>query len=287
MSEFLNRGTGLILIEVVNSNPNGDPDRENDPRIRPDGHGEISPVSFKRKLRDLVDEDGPVWEKFGAGLDKKKYEILEKRGTQHSALANKAQKSDFLDKHWDARLFGNTILQESKDMPIQTGVAQFGLGVSVSPIFIERLTTTRVTPVQDAKSKGMAPLSFRVVQHGVYCMPFFINATMAVKTKCTQEDINLLLRLIPYAYSQTASYLRPQVNIRHAFYIEHDSPIGKFNDFEVIERLTPKRVHDDGKPSASWSDYDAEALMGQFDQIKQDYKEKTKAVRDLVQEMGI
>src|ERR1043166_7502111 len=56
------RATGLLVIEVINSNPNGDPDRESDPRQRPDGRGEISPVSFKRKLRDLVDDKaGPVW----------------------------------------------------------------------------------------------------------------------------------------------------------------------------------------------------------------------------------
>lgn len=60
MSSELKRATGLLVIEVVNSNPNGDPDRESDPRQRPNGLGEISPVSFKRKLRDLLDDhDAP------------------------------------------------------------------------------------------------------------------------------------------------------------------------------------------------------------------------------------
>ena len=49
------RATGLLVIEAINSNPNGDPDRESDPRQRPDGRGEISPVSFKRKVRDLIE----------------------------------------------------------------------------------------------------------------------------------------------------------------------------------------------------------------------------------------
>ena len=61
MSEY-KRGCGLLIIEVRNSNPNGDPDQEGVPRQRNDGHGEISPVSFKRKLRDLVeDKEGEVW----------------------------------------------------------------------------------------------------------------------------------------------------------------------------------------------------------------------------------
>jgi CRISPR-associated protein Csd2 len=58
-----NRGTGLLIIEVRQSNPNGDPDAEGEPRtIDTDGRGLISPVSFKRKLRDLVaDKDGLAW----------------------------------------------------------------------------------------------------------------------------------------------------------------------------------------------------------------------------------
>ena len=56
MADEMRRATGLLVIEVVNSNPNGDPDREADPRQRPNGLGEISPVSFKRKVRDLLDD---------------------------------------------------------------------------------------------------------------------------------------------------------------------------------------------------------------------------------------
>ena len=53
---LFNRATGLLVIEVRNSNPNGDPDAESEPRtIDADGRGLISPVSFKRKLRD------PYW----------------------------------------------------------------------------------------------------------------------------------------------------------------------------------------------------------------------------------
>lgn len=288
MCEFLNRGTGLIIIEAINSNPNGDPDRENDPRMRPDGRGEISPVSFKRKLRDLVlDKNGPVWKALSEELKLKEacYGIIEQRGMKHTELVAKAKEGDFLNNYWDARVFGNTILQESETMPIQTGVAQFGLGVSVSPIAIKRLTTTKVTPVQEAKSRGMAPLGFRVVQHAVYCMPFFINSTMAVKTKCTKEDIELLLKLIPYAYTHTASYLRTQVNIRHAFYIEHASALGKFNDFEVIESLMPERLDHADKPSTSWADYNTERLQEQLKQVEQRLSGKAKCICDLVQDM--
>lgn len=57
MNHEIKRATGLLVLEAVNSNPNGDPDRDGEPRQRDNGRGEISPVSFKRKLRDLIEQN--------------------------------------------------------------------------------------------------------------------------------------------------------------------------------------------------------------------------------------
>ena len=89
MSNEMKRATGLLVIEVVNSNANGDPDRESDPRQRPNGCGEISPVSFKRKLRDLLDDhDAPFFkalpEKFSGNAER--YCILEHRGRERAKI---------------------------------------------------------------------------------------------------------------------------------------------------------------------------------------------------------
>src|ERR1017187_10033378 len=89
--DTIRRATGLLVIEVINSNPNGDPDRESDPRIRPDERGEISPVSFKRKLRDLVaDKEGPVWlalhKQFDPPLGESGFAILESRGRDREEI---------------------------------------------------------------------------------------------------------------------------------------------------------------------------------------------------------
>src|SRR5215210_955115 len=88
----LNRGTGLLVIEARHSNPNGDPDQESEPRtIDADGRGLISPVSFKRKLRDLIaDKEGPAWQAAQAalGLDSGRgYDILETRGRDRSEIS--------------------------------------------------------------------------------------------------------------------------------------------------------------------------------------------------------
>lgn len=255
----IKRGTGLLVIEVVNSNPNGDPDRESDPRQRHDERGMISPVSFKRKIRDLVEaKDGPVWKEISKGMnldkDSNEYEILESRKAELKEIHELDEKG-FTKKYWDGRLFGNTELEKGRNVPVKTGVAQFGLGVSIAPIEIERLTTTNPA-VEAGKSVGMAPLAYRIVQHGVYCMPFFINPTAAVKSGCTQTDIDLMLKLIPYAYSHSPSYIRSQVNIRHAWFVEHKNALGSCNDFEIIDALTPKKKGEKDTPSTTWEEYE-------------------------------
>ena len=259
MNEVINRATGLLVIEVRASNPNGDPDRESDPRTRHDGCGEISPVSFKRKLRDLVDaKDAPVWMALAekGKLAIPEFQILETQGRDRKKIAA-MNEAEFTKAYWDARLFGSTFLEEKKQggTSIKTGVAQFSLGISVAPIRIERLTNTNKSGVQEGKDRGMAPLGYRVVQHGVYVMPFFINPTAAQKSGCTKRDIDLLLQLIPYAYSHTASYARSAVEIRHAWYMEHISPLGSCSDFSLLDALRPTKLEKPEEPSTQWKDY--------------------------------
>lgn len=292
MDKEIKRATGLLVIEVVNSNPNGDPDRESDPRQRPNGIGEISPVSFKRKLRDLLeDKDSP----FFKSLPKKYLEnpddycILESRGRHRATITRemsdditkfdqeKFLKSPFVRKYWDARIFGNTFLEDKADKEfIKTGVVQFGIGVSISPISIIRQTNTNKPGVQEGKKAGMAPLAFRIVEHGVYCMPFFVNPNFAGKTGCTADDIELLKILIPQAYDLNRSAIRPDVRIRHAWYIEHKNRLGSCPDYLLFEALTPKRIGDIAAPSTTWNDYEDKT------ELPEELKTKVGLVIDLM-----
>lgn len=276
-----NRGTGLLVIEVINSNPNGDPDRESDPRQRHDQRGEISPVSFKRKLRDLVEmKNGPVWESISNGLDPKRFMISESRQTELKQIRDLDEKQ-FTEKFWDGRVFGNTELEKGRDIPVKTGVVQFGLGVSIAPIDIARMTTTNPAVEKD-KSRGMAPLAYRIVRHAIYCMPFFVNPTAAHKTGCTKQDIELMLKIIPHTYKHTASYIRSNVDIVHAWYIEHKSPLGSCSDFDLINALTPKKLKDPDKPSGSRSDY----VIPADKDLPNELKKKVSILKDLMTEVG-
>ena len=290
----IKRATGLLVLEVVNSNINGNPDFDADPRQRAtNGKGEVSPVSFKRKLRDIVeDHESPVFKEFCRKFeikDEEHYCILESRGRNRSEIKKELEKphrceensetvddkedniqdnentrsiqstflgSTFVHKYWDARVFGNTFLEEGGNKGfIKTGVVQFGMGLSIAPVNIIRQTNTNKAGVQENKNQGMAPLAYRVVEHGVYVMPFFVNPNFAHKSGCEVNDIELMKFLIPYAYDMNRSAIRPDVRVRHAWYIEHKSILGSCPDYLLLEKLTPKRKDNPDLPSTSWSDY--------------------------------
>jgi Cas7 group CRISPR-associated protein Csh2 len=284
LNSTIHRGTGLLVIEVAGSNPNGDPDRESDPRIRPDERGEISPVSLKRKLRDLIDDKaGVVWQKiqqaFNPELDPSSFGILESRGRNRETIKNEIADGSFTGKYWDGRVFGNTFLEDKLSDHIRCGVVQFGLGVSIAPIRVERLTTTNKSGVQEGKDRGMAPLGFRVVEHAVYAMPFYVNASAARKTGCTSRDIEVLQEVLPYAYSQTASYVRNTVEIRHAWYVEHKSPLGSVGDFAIVDSLRPVKNAEPDRPSSSWSDYSVPISL------PPEISDRVSGIRDLMAEV--
>lgn len=286
MNQEMKRATGLLILEVINSNPNGDPDQDSDPRQRPDRKGEISPVSFKRKLRDLIEEkEGLVWQMLQQDLqlNQEQFQILESRGRDRDLIGNAIKDGTFKEKYWDARIFGSTFLQENKDKKkketiksIKTGVVQFALGLSVAPVEIERHTNTNKAGVQSDKDRGMAPMAYRFVPHGVYCMPFFVNPSMAPKTGCTPQDIQLLLKLIPHAYAHTRSYVRPFVEIHHAWYMEHQNPLGSCSDFSLIRALTPSKKDNPDQASSSIEEYEIPT------KLPEDLQSKISSINDLM-----
>jgi len=281
------RACGLLVIEVENSNPNGDPDRDSDPRQRPDGLGEISPVSFKRKIRDIVETKPPEWEELKGQvqeyfridpLEDADFQILERRGRDRRTIEQEVYTGKFVRKYWDARVFGNTFLENRDDIKerlakrdvalakdgkklkaqavelekqmrrnIKAGVVQFGMGLSIKPINIRRNSQTSKSGVEEGTEQGFAPLGYRFVPRATYTMPFFVNPAGAVvrdadgptKRVCWKWDVELLLRLIPQAYPLNPSSIRPMVRVVLAHYLEHSNLLGSFPDLEVLRKLAP------------------------------------------------
>ncbi len=287
--EVFNRGTGLLVIEARYSNPNGDPDTESDPRtLDGDGRGIISPVSFKRKLRDLIEDPNSLAMQSAQetiGLDDiNHYKILEHRGRNRQEIS-RMPAEQFKATYWDARVFGNTFLeslenagdQNDRSHFISTGTVQFGMGVSVTPVEIERLTMTSKAGVEEGKDRGMAPLGYRVVKHGLYYMPYFVNPMMARKSGCNAKDIELLKFLIPLAYRNTASASRPHIEIIHAWYVEHKTPLGSCPDAKILDALIPKKENGaPDEPSNSLNDYNVP------EKLPEEIVERIKDFEDLI-----
>lgn len=275
-----NRHVSLLILEVTMSNPNGDPDMESEPRTRElDGLGMISPVSLKRKYRDLVGGESVVFHEAQTklGLEKSesnKFEILESRGREREKIT-KCTKEDFQKNYWDARIFGSTFLEKAekdKEHLINTGVIQIGVGLSVAPIDVVRMTYTNKAGVEGDKDRGMAPLGFRVVKHAIYYMPFYVNPCVAVKTGATKEDLELFKFLTPHVYNCLPSAIRPQVSILHAWCAEHKNALGSCPEYLLLDSLTPK-IKENIKKPASRSDYDIPGIENIPEEIKSKFKE--------------
>ena len=292
------KATGLIIVEVRNSNPNGDPERDGAPRKRRGDIGEISPVSVKRKMRDLVaNKGGPIWLylKGKFWLKDESFQILEDRDKHQRPLKQMIIEDDlkpieekrFVKMFWDGRVFGNTFLEEAEGEPaettpedkptkktgkgkskkaeealalkknVKTGVVHFGLGLSVAPITVRTdFTLTSKAGVEEEKTGGMAPGAFKFVEHGIYAIPFFVNPTQATHTGCTKQDVDVALELIPYVYSHNRSLVRTQVEVLHAWYMEHGNQKGSCSDFDLIDTLTPIKRENRDTPSLSRDEYD-------------------------------
>jgi CRISPR-associated protein Csd2 len=282
-------GTGLMVIEVAMSNLNGDPDRESDPRTLESADGElglVSDVSIKRKVRDMVlFKEGPIWEQISKSLEltAKGYDLLERQDRDRVEIAGLTAK-EFLSRFWDARIFGsNFLIESSNKKPAKAktkepsgkepeeqvtshsyaGPVAFSWGKTLAPVSIIRATCTNISPVQEGKSRGMAPESYRVVEHAVYAVPFTYSPHNGRKTSVTAKDLELMLQLLPHI-GLLSSRTRPQVNVRHAYYAQHASAFGSMAPYSILAALTP-RVKASGPPR-SWADYE-DVTMPEFEGV--------------------
>lgn len=273
-------GTGLLVVEISMSNLNGDPDRESDPRTIETITGEIglvSDVSIKRKVRDMVlFKEGPIWQSISKHLEisSQGFDLLERPDRNRTEIGSLSQ-VEFFSRFWDARVFGSNFLPENvskkpgkgKNNRVKegsetehqgsthtyAGPVAFSWGKTLAPISIIRATCTNISPVQEGKSRGMAPESYRVVEHAVYVVPFTYSPHNGHKTGVTATDLELMLQLLPHL-GLLSSRTRPQVNVRHVYYAQHDSALGSIAPYKILEALTPKvRTN---TPTKSWADYD-------------------------------
>ncbi|MCI6247923.1 type I-C CRISPR-associated protein Cas7/Csd2, partial [bacterium] len=218
MSEPIkNRYDFVILFDVENGNPNGDPDAGNMPRIDPEtGHGLVTDVCLKRKIRNYVEtakEDAEgyrIYIKDQVPLNRSDSEALKYLGVTGDLKAAKkadpdldAKIRDFMCRNfYDIRTFGavmTTFVKGALNCGQVRGPVQLGFARSVDPIVPQEVTITRVaiTTEADAEKKDTEMGRKHIVPYGLYRAEGYVSANLARKTTgFSEEDLQLLWQAI-------------------------------------------------------------------------------------------
>ena len=291
------RMNGALIVNVSRSNINGDPEADGFPRIDGEGFGEVSSVSVARKIRDgVAEKECILWQhvkqKFNISdeEEEKEYQIFVDKGTNRADWKNTPVK-ELLEIFFDNRIRGGTFLddkdkekEKEKDSKVKksgaiftsSGVFNIGMGFSVAPVELITMTLTNKAGVQEGKDRGWATDGFKVIQHGIYVIPFSVNPNRAIKTMCTKQDIDIVLEILPNIYSCFPSLIRNEVEVIQAIVAEHKSPLGSFKKHEFDDMIIPIKKENPDEPSKTYKEY----TFADIEEIRK--KINAKSVIDLV-----
>src|SRR5260370_17533551 len=158
----IKKAEGASIVEATTSKPNGDPDNDGAPRKDINDYGMISPVAIKRRLRDSVARRSDAWQGVADELGittkeaEERFQIYVLKDRRAEDIKKEIVNIDqFQSKYWDARVFGNTILESSytslTPASLRCGVVTVCTGKSLAPVDLSAQTFTRVAGIQDGK----------------------------------------------------------------------------------------------------------------------------------------
>lgn len=265
MSEIIkNRYEFVLLFDVENGNPNGDPDMGNMPRVDPQtGLGIVTDVCLKRKIRDYVDlvkngEAGyDIYVRSGVVLNdqhKKAYDYLGRKPD------SKKPKDDELTKFmcqnfFDIRAFGAVMTTEVNCGQVR-GPVQINFAHSMDPIFPQEITITRlaVANVKDAE-KGQTMGKKQIVPYGLYRAEGYISAHLAEKTTgFNEEDLTLLWESLINMFEHDHSAARGKMSTRKLIVFKHRNELGCCQSHVLFDKVKVDRLSND-LPPRSFEDY--------------------------------
>lgn len=278
MSEIIrNRYDFVVLFDVKNGNPNGDPDAGNMPRMDPEtGCGLVTDVCLKRKIRNYVEtvkEDDPrfgIYIKDGVPLNRSDRQALEACGEKNPDLKTlkkntpdiDAKLRDYMCSHYyDIRTFGavmTTFVTAKLNCGQVRGPVQLGFARSVDPIMPQEVTITRVaiTTEEDALKKDTEMGRKHIVPYGLYRVEGFVSANLARKTTgFTEEDLELLWQAILNMFENDRSAARGMMAVRRLIIFRHESELGNAPAWKLFELVKAQRREGVTTPR-DFSDYE-------------------------------
>ena len=263
MSEPIkNRYEFVILFDVENGNPNGDPDAGNMPRVDPEtGLGLVTDVCLKRKIRNYVEtvkEDAAgyrIYVKDGVPLNRSDAEAYKALDVDEKTAKEKKKADPELDRKirdwmcanfYDIRAFGavmTTFVKGALNCGQVRGPVQLGFARSVDPIVPQEVTITRVsiTTEEDAAKKGTEMGRKHIVPYGLYRAEGFVSANLARKTTgFTEEDLALLWKAVLNMFENDHSAAPGKMAVRKLIVFRHDSELGEAPAWKLFELV---KVH--------------------------------------------
>ena len=275
MSAIENRYDFVLLFDVKDGNPNGDPDAGNLPRIDAEtGRGLVTDVAIKRKVRNfvgLVKECAPpydiyikekavlerthrdVYKAIGAESD---LEETGKKGRKGSA-DNVAKARDWICANFfDVRTFG-AVMSTGVNCGQVRGPVQLTFARSVDPIIAQEHAITRMavaTEKESEKQQGDNRTMGRkfTVPYGLYRAHGFISAHLADQTGFSETDLELLWQSLENMFDHDRSAARGEMSCRGLYLFKHDSKLGNASAHSLFDRIS---VESTTQPPRAFSDY--------------------------------
>lgn len=267
MSAIENRYDFVLLFDVQDGNPNGDPDAGNLPRVDPEtGHGLVTDVCIKRKVRNFVQLSAP-----GDGYDIfiKEKAVLnsmidaaheeERVKTKEKGEKTEAARQYMCEKYFDVRTFG-AVMSTGKNAGQVRGPVQLTFSRSVDPIVQLEHSITRMAVATEAeaeKQQGDNRTMGRkfTVPYALYRGHGFISAPLAKQTGFTGEDLSLLWSALSTMFEHDRSAARGFMNTRALIVFRHDSAMGNAPAHSLFDRVTIRKKDDNSIPR-SFADYE-------------------------------
>lgn len=280
-----NRYEFVILFDVENGNPNGDPDAGNLPRIDPEsGYGLVTDVCLKRKIRNYVQtvkEDEPgyrIYIKEGIPLNRSDNEAYEYVGVDEKTVKEMKKENPDIDtkirdfmcqNFYDIRTFGavmTTFVKAVLNCGQVRGPVQLGFARSIDPIVSQEVTITRVaiTTEKDAENKPTEMGRKNIVPYALYRAEGFVSANLARKTTgFSEDDLELLWEAIINMFEIDHSAARGKMSVRELIVFKHSKELGDCPAYKLFEAVKVQKKEDVEYPR-QYADYSVQICEEQI-----------------------
>lgn len=264
-----NRYDFVMLFDVENGNPNGDPDAGNAPRVDAEtGYGFVTDVCLKRKIRNYVElcKEGEagfnILIKPDMSLNAKFTDAYEKEGL---TTKNKGKNTDDVKKardymcrnYYDVRVFGAVMSTGDDPCGIVRGPVQINFAKSMSPINIQDVTITRqARTTDDRKETGDTEMGRKsIIPYALYRAEGYVSAALANKmTGMSEDDLNLLWDAIINMFENDHSAARGKMCMRKLYVFRHSNVLGNCPSHILFDKIQVS-AKDEGMPPRAYADY--------------------------------